>query len=89
MKLIKIELIEGSQVATTDDGRTLQPVILKFRKFWGNKIEIKAYPTMYGPIFQRSGVIRYFIYCDEFGKEFDHEICKRINNYLINIKFSK
>jgi hypothetical protein len=89
MKLIKIELIENCNVVTVTDGRQLQPVLLTFKKFWGGKVKMKAFPTSYGPIFRTSGRIRYFIYCDELGKELDDEISEQINNYLINLIFSK
>jgi hypothetical protein len=87
MKLIKIELIENGNIVTVTDGRQLQAVILTFKKLFSGNVEKKAFPTNYGPTFRNSGRIRYFFYCDEWGKKLDDEISEQINNYLNNLIF--
>ena len=82
MKLIKITPEVTGSVIRCDDIKLL-PVTLTFKKFWsGKEIEIKAYPTNYGPTYG-SGKIRYFMYVNELGAEFDDDICQQINNVMM------
>ena len=84
MKIKKITPDVTGSVMRLNSGTKLLPVTLTFKRFWsGKEVVKKAFPTNHGPTYG-SGKIQYFMYVNEVGEEYDDEICKQINNFMIN-----
>lgn len=85
MKIINIEIQEDTksiEFTSAHGNRTLFPVILTVKTFFGKTKTINAHPLCYGPTYG-SGTIIFYYYSDELGKELSDDISKQINNFIL------
>ena len=83
MKLIKIEPDVNAKAMIFGSGKKLLPVTLTYKKFWSEKeVHIKAFPTSYGPVFDGTNNINYYMFVNELGEELSHDTSAKINRFL-------
>lgn len=84
MNIIKIEFKKDyKNVLVTKTCKKLLPVTLTIKKWFFKAKKIDAYPTTYGHTYG-SDTILYFVFVDEYGKEFSDDVSKQINNWIRN-----
>lgn len=81
MKITAIHINKDCQVLKVG-GVTLTGVILTLRGFWGSETTLKAYPTNYG-FAGKNGIMVYYYFTDELGRELREDFSKQINAYLM------